>query len=141
MSWCVFLECDDQLLGIRGCLKPEVDSCLLALSPRRMIHFVPLLFPSKEDLSNKWTRPLLREHSTSVKRFDYTRSASLVCLSRFITNFSCTFVTQETEGSLFQACHPPSPQKASCVFFNVGRTWTVYVWSYTRTQFLLFFPL
>lgn len=99
-----------------------------------MIHCVFLLFPGKEDLPNKWTRPLRREGSTSVKHFAYTHSASLVCLSRFITNFPCTFVTQETQGSLFRACHPPSPQKVQ-LCFCVGRTCSVYVRSYTRTQF------
>lgn len=70
-------------------------------------------FPS-EVLLIKWTRTLPQECSgyLSTLTADYTHSHH-ICLSRFITNCSCTFVRQETVSSGFFWTH-------SCVIMLKG---------------------
>ena len=98
-----------------GCLKSGVDYTLLPLGSRRMIHCVLVIFPGKRTFWTSGQGHYRRNaaHLRSTLTTDNTRRASPLCLSRFITNCSCTFVTQETEEVFLKpTTHSP---KSSCV--------------------------
>ena len=117
-----------QFFNQGGCLKSGVDYTLLPLGSRRMIHCILLIFRAKRTFWTSGQGHYRRNaaHLRGTPTTDNTHSASRLCLSRFITNWSCTFVTQETQRSFFKlATHSP---ESSCVIMLEGHE--LYTCSY-----------
>lgn len=77
-------------------------------------------------------------HLRSTLITDYTLSASLLCLSRFITNYFCTLVTQERD---FFLSLPPTPQSPAVLLCWRDMHCThavIYTYTIVHFKFCLF---
>lgn len=123
------------VFSLEGCLKPGVDYTLLRSG--RMIHCVWLVLLGKRTFwaSEQGHYCGNAAHLWSTLTADYTHSSLLFCLSRFITNSSCTFVTQETQKrfSFFFLNLPPTYSlKSSCVI--ILEMDALYTYSHIHTH-------